>query len=166
MNARELYDYILENFNLGGTAARLVDNILQYIEGQGFVDEEDAHCHLSSLLDGFGMEEHEFKLYRAPECETCGKYAPENVNVRNRIECQACADAWEREPAEEYQPDSVYQDKAGTRYTIKHLPDLKIYHMIRLQSNGSTISNATVVFEDWIDELELVGTREEVYGNE
>ena len=76
MNANQFYDYILENFNLGGTAARLVDSIIQYVETQEFADEKDAQMHLSCLLDGaFGIEEREIKLYRAPKCTKCDNYS-------------------------------------------------------------------------------------------
>lgn len=68
MNEREFYDYIQEHFNLGGTASRLISNILDYIKGQEFVDAEDAQVHLKSLFDGaFGIEEYQIKLYRVPE---------------------------------------------------------------------------------------------------
>ena len=70
MDSREFYDYILENFNLDGTALRLVLNIIEYVKAQEFVNAEDAQCHLKSLLSGaFGIEEREIKLYRAPQCE-------------------------------------------------------------------------------------------------
>jgi len=67
MDSREFYDYILEKFNLDGTASRLVSNIIEYVKAQEFVNAEDAQRHLKSLLDGaFGIEEREIKLYRAP----------------------------------------------------------------------------------------------------
>ena len=68
MDEREFYDYIQENFTLGGTASRLVHNIIEYVKDQKFTDAEDAHTHLKSLLDGaFGIEEHEIKQYRSHE---------------------------------------------------------------------------------------------------
>ena len=79
MNGREFYDYIVENFTLDGTSSRLIANIIEYVESQGFVDAVDAQAHLRSLLDGaFGIEDHEFRLYRAPECsKCCSGYAPD-----------------------------------------------------------------------------------------
>ena len=68
MDEREFYDYIIENFSLDGTTSRLVHNIIEYVKDQDFVDAEDAHAHLKSLLDGaFGIEGHEIRLYRAEE---------------------------------------------------------------------------------------------------
>ena len=62
MNAREFYDYILANYNLHGTSARLIDNILQYIAAQGFVDAADQHNHLTMLLgDAFGLTKKDIK---------------------------------------------------------------------------------------------------------
>ena len=63
MSSREFYDYIIEKYNLDGTSARLLNNILTYVAAQGFVDLEDQHNHLSALLDGtFGLERHEVEL--------------------------------------------------------------------------------------------------------
>ena len=78
MEAREFYMYIMENFALDRTSARLVRNIIEYVMNQDFVDAEDAQAHLKSLLNGaFGIEAHEIKLYRAPECsKCCSGYAP------------------------------------------------------------------------------------------
>ena len=65
MEGREFYDYILENFNLDGAASRLVHNIIEYVEIQGFVDPEDSQDHLKLLLGGaFGIEDYEIKLYQ------------------------------------------------------------------------------------------------------
>ena len=59
---RKLYDYILENFNLDGTSCRLVQNILNYVEAQGFTDEEDDILHLHGLLGcAFGLEKSEIE---------------------------------------------------------------------------------------------------------
>ena len=70
MDSREFYDYIIENFVLCGTAARLVHNIIEYIREQDFVDAEDAHEHLGFLLDGaFGIEKQEIQQYRSYENE-------------------------------------------------------------------------------------------------
>lgn len=60
LSGTEFYTYILNNFNLDGTSARLVSNIITYVENQRFVDQEDNRKHLKSLLDGaFGIEEQE-----------------------------------------------------------------------------------------------------------
>ena len=57
MNAREFYDYILANYTLDGTSARLIKNILDYVEFQHFADVKDQHAHLTMLLDyAFGLE--------------------------------------------------------------------------------------------------------------
>ena len=75
MDSCEFFNYIMEHFNLGGAAARLVNNIIEYVKDEDFVDAEDAQTHLKSLLDGaFGITEQEIKLYRAPMCMNCGKY--------------------------------------------------------------------------------------------
>jgi hypothetical protein len=58
-----------------------------------------------------------------------------------------------------YVPDATYQDRAGTRYTIKYIPQIRAYHLTRLDSTGGAIANATVVFQRWIRELKYVGLR-------
>ena len=95
MNEREFYDYIIEHFNLDGTANRLIRNIIEYIRDQEFVDAEDAQYHLKSLLDGaFGITEHEIKLYRAPECENCGQYVANwNYDNGGTVMCINCRKA-------------------------------------------------------------------------
>jgi hypothetical protein len=69
MDEREFYDYIVENFNLDsyGTAGRLVNNIIQYVASQRFADVAEAHQHLYSLLDAFGLEFAEIQQYRSYE---------------------------------------------------------------------------------------------------
>ena len=63
MNAREFYDYIIENFNLDGATARLLNNVLLYVAEKKVVDLKEQHDHLSTLLDGaFGLERHEIEL--------------------------------------------------------------------------------------------------------
>ena len=110
MDSREFYNYIMENFNLDGTASRLVKNAIEYVNAQEFVDEEDAQAHLKSLLDGaFGIEEHEIKLYRALECERCGEYASFGLEVYNGFGlCARCATAWDStdEPWDSFMGDS------------------------------------------------------------
>ena len=62
MNPNEFYDYIVENFNLNGTACRLIKNILNYIEEQGFADQDKNYRHLCMLLDGtIGLSDREIK---------------------------------------------------------------------------------------------------------
>ena len=96
MNEREFYDYIQENFNLGGTASRLVYNIIQYVRNQEFVDAEDAQAHLKSLLDGaFGIVGREIKLYRAPECEVCGELTPYHDTMDGTLMCSDCVVVWD-----------------------------------------------------------------------
>lgn len=78
LDASELYEYIIENYNLDGTVCRLVRNIIEYVAAEDFVDAEDAQRHLWSLLDGaFGLEEWEIKYYRyekdeEEDCEQLG----------------------------------------------------------------------------------------------
>ena len=51
MNRTEFYDYIMENFEISGEAARLISNILQYVETH-FSDENEQYIVLNDLLDG------------------------------------------------------------------------------------------------------------------
>lgn len=60
MGRDEFYQYILDNFTLSGEAARLVNNILQYVEMQG-VSENEQYYMLSFLLDGIGLSDSEIK---------------------------------------------------------------------------------------------------------
>ena len=61
MNRREFYDYIVENFSLGGTGYRLVSSILEYASLQDW-DDEELHRYLAFMLDGvFGLERHEIE---------------------------------------------------------------------------------------------------------
>ncbi|MCL2841614.1 MAG: hypothetical protein FWE05_12680 [Defluviitaleaceae bacterium] len=66
MNAKQFYNYIVNNYNLDGTALRLVCNILDYVVTQEFADVEDAHAHLSSLLgDVFELEKWEIQMFKS-----------------------------------------------------------------------------------------------------
>jgi hypothetical protein len=56
-----------------------------------------------------------------------------------------------------YRPKSVYEDKAGTRYTVIHKPDLKLYRMYRINSCNDIISNSGCDFQRWITELTYIG---------
>ena len=56
-----------------------------------------------------------------------------------------------------YKPKSVYIDKAGTRYTVIHKPELKLYRMYRINSCNDIISNSGCDFERWIPGLKYAG---------
>ena len=75
-------------------ASRLAHNILEYVKDQEFVDAEDAQTHLKVLFDGaFGIEEHVIWLYRAPQCDKCGKYVarhPNDFMGQDEIVCGDC----------------------------------------------------------------------------
>jgi len=58
-----------------------------------------------------------------------------------------------------YKPNGIYQDKAGTLYTIKYLPKCKIYGMWQLDSRNQTIANSGCTFTRWINELKYVCER-------
>lgn len=49
MNKEEFYDYIQAQFNIDGTASRLISNILDFAEG---MDANDQYRVLTALLDG------------------------------------------------------------------------------------------------------------------
>ena len=61
-------------------------------------------------------------------------------------------------PSKNYKPNSIYRDRAGTRYTITYKPEIRAYHMVRLQSSGERMCNSGVVFQRWIRELRLIGS--------
>ena len=56
-----------------------------------------------------------------------------------------------------YKPKSVYADKAGTRYTVIHKTEMKLYRMYRINSCNDIISNSGCDFERWIPELKHIG---------
>ena len=60
-------------------------------------------------------------------------------------------------PSKRYKPNCVYQDRAGTRYTITYKPEIRCYHVARLQPNGDRICNSGVVFHRWPRRLKLHG---------
>ena len=61
MNRMQFLDYINENFDISGEAARLIDNILCYIESQGMTENEQ-YLTLCELLDGaIGLSDAELK---------------------------------------------------------------------------------------------------------
>lgn len=62
MNREQFYDYILENFNISVEAARLIDNILQYVE-KTYTEENEQYNALCSLLNGtIGLTDGEIKI--------------------------------------------------------------------------------------------------------
>jgi hypothetical protein len=56
-----------------------------------------------------------------------------------------------------YRPNSVYQDRAGTKYTVLYRPAVKCYCLYRLQPNGDIISGSGVTFSAWDRELKYTG---------
>ena len=68
-------------------------------------------------------------------------------------------------PSKQYKPNSVYQDGAGTRYTILYKPEIKGYHMVQLNYANDRISNSGCVFTKWIRELKYTGELPEVNYN-
>ena len=69
MSLKEFYNYIIEKFNLEGASYRLINNILIYVEQQGF-DENESYRHLCMLLDGtIGLSDKEIKLCNFTESE-------------------------------------------------------------------------------------------------
>ena len=61
MNREEFYNYIMDNFNISGEAARLINNILSFVE-ENFSDENEQYIQLCSLLDGtIGLSDSEIK---------------------------------------------------------------------------------------------------------
>ena len=55
MNRNELYNYILDNFTLDGLAARIIDDILFYIESR-FEEPEDQRTAARDLLQSLDIE--------------------------------------------------------------------------------------------------------------
>ena len=60
MDKDEFYEYIIENFSLDGTARRLIQNILDYIE-KTTCDENEQYVMACDLLSGFGMTDAELR---------------------------------------------------------------------------------------------------------
>lgn len=61
MDREEFYNYIMNNFNISGEAARLINNILLYVE-ENFFDENEQYIQLSNLLDGtIGLSDSEIR---------------------------------------------------------------------------------------------------------
>ena len=51
MNREQFYQYILDNFNISGDAARSINNILHFVE-ENYTDENEQYKALCDLLDG------------------------------------------------------------------------------------------------------------------
>lgn len=61
MDREEFYNYIMDNFNISGEAARLINNILSYVE-ENFFDENEQYIQLCNLLDGtIGLSDSEIR---------------------------------------------------------------------------------------------------------
>lgn len=61
MNKEEFYSYILENYDISGEAARLINNILQFVE-LNYQEEEKQYSVLCDLLDGtIGLSDQEIR---------------------------------------------------------------------------------------------------------
>ena len=61
MNREQFYNYILENFNISEEAAKLINNILQFVE-LNYHEEEMQYSALSDLLDGtIGLSDQEIR---------------------------------------------------------------------------------------------------------
>lgn len=52
MNRVEFYNYILENFTIDGTTARLINSILVFVENNYPSEFEQQHNVLDELLSG------------------------------------------------------------------------------------------------------------------
>ena len=51
MSLNNLFAYIIDNYNIQGSTARLIDNIIEYAKLNCFSDEE-LRVYLSYMLDG------------------------------------------------------------------------------------------------------------------
>ena len=61
MDREQFYQYILDNFNISGEAARLINNILHFVE-ENYTDENEQYKALCDLLDGtIGLSDAEIK---------------------------------------------------------------------------------------------------------
>lgn len=61
MNREQFYNYILENFNISEEAAKLINNILQFVE-LNYHEEEMQYSALCDLLDGtIGLSDQEIR---------------------------------------------------------------------------------------------------------
>ncbi len=61
MNREEFAKYIEENFDISGSSARLINNILIFVE-ENYPDENEQYRALCDLLDGtIGLTDNEIK---------------------------------------------------------------------------------------------------------
>lgn len=61
MNREQFFNYILENFNVGRTAGKLINNILRFVESH-YPEENEQYNALCDLLDGIiGLTDNEIK---------------------------------------------------------------------------------------------------------
>ncbi len=61
MNRNEFFEYILDNYLINGDAARMLDNILKFVENN-YPDENDQYRVLCELLDGtIGLSDREIR---------------------------------------------------------------------------------------------------------
>ena len=61
MNREQFYQYILDNFSISGEAARLINNILHFVE-ENYTDENEQYKALCDLLDGtIGLSDAEIR---------------------------------------------------------------------------------------------------------
>ncbi len=61
MNREQFYNYIVENFTIGGEARKLIYNILRFVESR-YPEENEQYNALCSLLDGtVGLTDNEIK---------------------------------------------------------------------------------------------------------
>ena len=61
MNREQFYQYILDNFNISEEAARLINNILHFVE-ENYTDENEQYKALCDLLDGtIGLSDAEIR---------------------------------------------------------------------------------------------------------
>ena len=58
MNREEFLEFVRKNFNIGGAAMRLIDNILQYAERIVDLDERREFLN-DTLMDAIGLTEEE-----------------------------------------------------------------------------------------------------------
>lgn len=61
MNRRDFVNYVQENFDVSIEFLRLLDNVLNYAELQGW-DEDEVHSYLDFMLDcNIGLTKQEIK---------------------------------------------------------------------------------------------------------
>lgn len=61
MNRNQFIDYVRENFSVSVEFLRLLDNVLQYAEQQGW-SEDETYDYLSFMLDcNIGLSDREIK---------------------------------------------------------------------------------------------------------